>query len=334
MMKLFDRVQKTLRRLGKRKSANHGYRRSDFTLRSPSEQRTRKRITILSHWLKKIRRRKKPQAHEGYSRRQPKSKLLARLVAAIVLVTVFSSLYYVIGSNFLVTKLQQVTLFKVSEIVFSGNTMVSSEKLREISGIVMHQTSLIGLDEAAITERLSRIPWVASVDVQRNFPSTIAIRVTENVPLALVHDGFGDGPELSYIDRHGQRFSPVRPGSDLDFPVITGLYTVENPEVRQQALEEVLTFLKKIERNDPHLPAQSVSEIHLNQHGEMVVYLVEYPFPIFFGNGNTKSKYARLVEVLKALYRKHNGKELISDIEYIQMDYMQDKVLVAQSSSS
>ena len=62
----------------------------------------------------------------------------------------------------------------------------------------------------------------------------------------------------------------------------------------------------------------------------MVVYLVEYPFPIFFGTSNTSKKYYRLVQVLKTLY-KQKGKGSISQIEYIQMDYLQDKVLVAQS---
>jgi hypothetical protein len=37
-----------------------------------------------------------------------------------------------------------------------------------------------------------------------------------------------------------------------------------------------------------------------------------------------------LVQVLKALYKKQKGKESISQVEYIQMDYLDDKVLVAQ----
>ena len=128
-------------------------------------------------------------------------------------------------------------------------------------------------------------------------------------------------------------FLPVEPGDDIDFPVITGWSDIKNTEIKEQALSEVLIFLRKLRVNNPHLPAQSVSEIHVNQSGEMVVYLVEYPFPIFFGNGNTKTKYARLVQVLKALYKKKRGKELISRVEYIQMNYLNDKVLVAQSGS-
>jgi len=106
---------------------------------------------------------------------------------------------------------------------------------------------------------------------------------------------------------------------------------LDDKVMKSAALKEVLIFLNKAKRNDPHLPVQSLSEVHVTKEGDLVVYLVEYPFPIFFGNGNTKRKYGRLVEVLKALYKKEKGKDLISEVEYIQMDYLQDKVLVAQS---
>jgi len=125
----------------------------------------------------------------------------------------------------------------------------------------------------------------------------------------------------------------VRPGADVDFPVVTGLAEIGDQGLKSKALAEVLTFLDKVRSNDPHLPAQSVSELHITKAGEMVVFLVEYPFPIFFGNGNTKQKYSRLIQVLRALYKKQNSKELLSQIEYIQMDYLNDKVLVVESGS-
>jgi len=336
-MKTLDRIKQAFRRwrLQRKRSLSRGYRRSDFSLRTPPVQRRQKTFDQKLSWLRRLRLKKKQVKPERYSshRRQP-NKVLVRCLAAVLVLAVIGSLFSLIGSGYLASQLQHISLFKVSEVTFSGNSMVSDEKLREMSGIVIHQTSLIGLDKAAITKDLRRLPWIAEAYVRRNFPSTIAIRVSENVPVALVHDGYGDDSELSYIDCQGNRFSSVHPGSDLDYPVVTGLYDIESAEVQRQALADVLVFLKKIQNNDPHLPAASLSEIHLTKQGEMVVYLVEYPFPIFFGNGNTKSKYSRLVEVLKTLYRKHNGKELISEIEYIRMDYMQDKVLVAQSRPS
>jgi len=169
--------------------------------------------------------------------------------------------------------------------------------------------------------------------VKRDWPSTVRISIEENVPGAiLTTPGAKDAP-LHYIDMNGTPILPVFDGADVDFPVVTGLMELADEQQREKSLAEVLTFLKKVGSNDPHLPAQSISEIHVNQVGEIVVHMVEYPFPIFFGSGNTIQKYSRLVQVLRSLYKKPNAKELLSQIEYIQMDYLNDKVLVAQGGS-
>jgi cell division protein FtsQ len=202
--------------------------------------------------------------------------------------------------------------------------------LREASGITLHQTSLVGLNCAQVEASLNTVPWVAQAEVQRKWPSTIKISIVENEPVALLHSKKKNGDQLQYINKKGVPFLQVGPGFDIDFPVITGLNEIKETRVREKALAEALVFLDNVGGDNPYLPAQSVSEIHLNQNGEMVVYLVEYPFPIFFGNDNTSTKYARLVQVLKALYKQQKGKESISQIEYIQMDYLNDKVLVAQ----
>jgi len=169
--------------------------------------------------------------------------------------------------------------------------------------------------------------------VKRNWPSTVEIEIRENVPVALLHTMSAERDQLYYIDKKGTSFMPVSVGANLDFPVITGLAEITDPSLKKKALTEVLLFLQKVRRNDPHLPVQSVSEVHVDSHGELVVYLVEYPFPIFFGNGNTKQKYLKLIRVLRALYKKERGEEIISSVEYIRMDYFNGKVLVAQSGS-
>jgi cell division protein FtsQ len=177
------------------------------------------------------------------------------------------------------------------------------------------------------------MPWVARATVKRSWPAKILIAIEENAPIALLHLPSAEGMQLQYLDANGIAFSSVNPGADIDFPVVTGLTEITDPQLKEKVLAEILTFLRKVQGNDPHLPAHSVSELHATKSGELVVYLVEYPFPIFFGNGNTKVKYSRLIQVLRTLYKKQNGKELLSQIEYIQMDYLNDKVLVVESGS-
>ena len=235
------------------------------------------------------------------------------------------------GGDLILKRFQGIEYFKVTDIVISGESVLSKKELRSIAGIIAHQTSLLGLKPAEIEKKLLSNSWISKARIRRNWPSGIEIDIDENIPLALLHSKTAHGTELHYIDKKGHSFLSLGPGGKVDFPIVTGLSDLDDEEMRNAALKEVLIFLNKARRNDPHLPVQSLSEVHVTKEGDLVVYLVEYPFPIFFGNGNTKQKYGRLVEVLKALYKKEKGKDLISEVKYIQMDYLQDKVLVAQS---
>lgn len=266
----------------------------------------------------------------GYRKQTPDRKKFVRLGGAVFLTGTFLLLGFFGSGEKIMERLQALAYFQVTEIVFSGSEIVPEYKLRDAAGIILLQTSLVGLENSQIEKKLCSVPWIAEAEVKRDWPSTIEISVVESVPVALLNSKGLNGTQMHYIDRKGVSLLEVTPGADVDFPVITGLSEIVDPVLRENAFSEVLVLLKKIRGNDPHLPAQAVSEIHVNKEGEMVMYMVEYPFPIFFGNGNTKKKYSRLVYVLKVLYKKQKGKELISQVEYIQMDYLQDKVLVAQ----
>lgn len=280
--------------------------------------------------LKRMLKSKKNNRQVAYSN-SSKEKKVTRTMAGFFLVVCCVVLIVSSGISKRFAELELFKFFTVSEILFDGTDLVSDATLREVSGIIPYQTNLIGLDIRRIEIELEKIPWIAEAKLIRNWPSTVEISVVENIPVALLHDSSGGKMQLYYVDKWGVPFLLVEPGSDIDFPVITGLNEIKNIQKRERALTEALVFLKKIGRNHPHLPAHSVSEIHLSQAGELVVYLVEYPFPIYFGNGNTKKKYLRLVEVLKTLYKKQKGRDSISNIRYIQMDYLNDKVLVAES---
>lgn len=291
--------------------------------------RYRQRKNRLAHFRQVLKVKKSPHSN-GYNGTASNKRSIFKLAGLAVVPLSFVFFIFIGGGQAILNNFGSLPFLKVSEMIFSDTRTISKEKLREASGIILHQTSMVGLNCAQAEASLKTLPWVAQAEVKRKWPSTINISVVENVPVALLHSRKTDGAQLQYIDEKGVPFLQVGPGSDIDFPVITGLNEIKKPEVRKKALSEALVFLDNIGGDNPYLPAQSVSEIHLNQNGEMVVYLVESPFPIFFGNDNTSTKYARLVQVLKALYKQQKGKDSISQIEYIQMDYLNDKVLVAQ----
>jgi cell division protein FtsQ len=331
---LFAKLKKYLTTAFRKKKHGYASFSSDLHIRGAAAETSQYKPRL--HRLAKIRQRiqgKKKEYREEYSR--PATRKMVSIKFAILFLAIIAlPLGWVYGGGEKVRQgLQSIALFKVAKIEIAGCTAVSKERVLDASGIIAHQTSLLTLDSSQIEARIAAIPWVARVEVKRNWPAKLQITIEENAPIALLHTPNGEGSQLQYLDGKGNAFSSVQPGGDVDFPVVTGLTEVADQQLKDKALAEILLFLSKLRGNDPHLPVQSVSELHVTKAGEMVVYLVEYPFPIFFGNGNTKQKYSRLIQVLRALYKKQNGKELLSQIEYIQMDYLNDKVLVVESGS-
>jgi len=102
---------------------------------------------------------------------------------------------------------------------------------------------------------------------------------------------------------------------------------------RKAMIRESLALLKLVKQNNPNFPVQNLSEIHLDQDTGMTLYLVDYPFPIYFGKGEVRTKYSRLKRVLEVLYKETEQGMTIADVVYIRMDYLENKVLVAHSGS-
>ncbi len=225
--------------------------------------------------------------------------------------------------------LATVRVLPVEHLEISGNSIVSTQKIISVAQIVEHKTTMLGVSEKKIRQRLKAVPWIRSVRVKRNWPASVVIEVEEEKPLALLVKEGKEGQKLYYIDRDRRAFLPIVSGGWLDFPVITGISAVKDDNIREKALAEALDFLCKVKRNNPYLPLQSISEIHCTEKGELVVYMVEYPFPVFFGRGNIGQKYQRLIQVLKPLYKRRHGRKKIETVSYIQMEYLEDKVLVA-----
>jgi cell division septal protein FtsQ len=326
-------LQKALARLIRKKKPGYTNFSSDINIRGAAAESSRsKRWHRLSKFRQRFQAKQREQP-QGYGRPVPRSRALYRVLTGLAVVGLVTAGWLLGGDQLLRRQVEELTFFRVSKIEVSGCTAVAREKVIEASGIVLRHSNLLTVDIAASRESIAKVPWVARAEVKRNWPGKIVIAIEENAPVALLHGAGGEGSSLRYLDGAGTAFSEASLDGDIDFPVITGWAELTDREIKDKVMAEILAFLKKVRSNDPHLPAQSLSEVHITPSGEMVLYLVEYPFPIFFGNGNSEKKYSRLIQVLRVLYKKPNGKELLAQIAYIQMDYLNDKVLVVERTA-
>jgi len=147
------------------------------------------------------------------------------------------------------------------------------------------------------------------------------ILVKERLPVAIV----SLDNSLFYLDQNGIAFVQVLPPEDMDYPIITGLTREQWPKaLKGSQLGEALQFIKYAGQGSSILPKQNISELHVNGGENIILYLVDRPFPIHLGSGNVGTKYYWLTKVLYKLYKSKEFEKAA----YVKMDHERNQVLV------
>ncbi len=350
-----------------RKKKNRSVRNNDagranqpvFTSRfAQQKQRRAGLFSRIQSWRQRSARHKKMALVPGRAGSKTKALFMPLCLLALVVSLVM------VAYGPLMTMVSGLNLFKIREVTITGCRITTPALIRELAGI-RYQSSMMMLKPGHIKAILKAHPWIAEVEIKRQWPDALVISVKEHVVEALILQEVAGSKKFFYLDDSGVVFAPVEPGEDMDFPVITGLevnaiggtrHPVQATDTKnnanqglaaaagaiqgvsravalQEMLREPLAFLKLVRQNNPNLPIQNLSEIHVDQEAGMTLYLVDYPFPIYFGKGEIRTKYSRLKRVLEALYKDTGQGMTIADVAYIRMDYLENKVLVAHSGS-
>lgn len=250
-------------------------------------------------------------------RPEPGRKILLKMVVIAGLVVLVGGL-----SFSLYTILAQSSFFQIVDIEIKGGQRLGKAELLELSGVDV-QSNLVEISSGQVQELLEDHRWIARAAVSRKWPDRLFISVEERKPVAIIN--LADG--LHYVDRKANVFAPVEQGGDLDYPVITGLVGEDSWQAETSGLEEALLLIKYAGRPNPNLPVQNISEIRISDN-DLVLFLVDRPFPIRLGRGDIWEKYKRVVKVLAALYRRKE----FARVAYVNIDYAADKVLVGMGA--
>lgn len=221
----------------------------------------------------------------------------------------------------------QSTIFRLTEIKVTGAHIVTQRQILELAGL-QQGGGLFRFDARAAAARIETHPWVERAEVRTNWPSAVEIAITEQQPFALVNLEDGKERRLYYANRAGRLFAEAGQGQELDFPVITGVRLdrdVQAGRLAKGSLGDAACILLGLAaRGNAIVPIQAVSEVHVDQKQGLILYLVDRPFPVYFGMDRLQLKYNRLIKVLEQLYTRKQ----IDGVKEIRMDYLDDKVLV------
>ncbi|SFX44706.1 FtsQ-type POTRA domain-containing protein [Olsenella sp. kh2p3] len=102
---------------------------------------------------------------------------------ALRVVVVAAIVAAVLGVAFLV--LSNTSTFKIDSIDAVATDHVSADDIQKLAS-VEEGTTLLNVDTGAITQRLMKNPWIASVSIDREFPDKLKISVTERKVEAVV----------------------------------------------------------------------------------------------------------------------------------------------------
>lgn len=95
-------------------------------------------------------------------------------------------------------------LLAVRNVSVDGVRTLPADQVRETAGVA-EGTPLLRVDVEEARDRVARLPQVASVEVDRGWPSTVVITVVERVPVAVV----GPPGSRSLVDASGVFFDTV-----------------------------------------------------------------------------------------------------------------------------
>lgn len=107
--------------------------------------------------------------------------------------------------------------FGVRTITVAGRDQTRAADVVAALG-VREGAPLLGFDTAAARAELEKLPWIKSASVERRFPGTVLVRLTERVPMAL----WQTQGRFAVIDTEGKEIRKVDPGAFRHLVVVVG----------------------------------------------------------------------------------------------------------------
>lgn len=176
-------------------------------------------------------------------------------------------------------------LLAVRTVQVAGVHRVSQAEVVKAAGI-LPGTPLARVDVGEVRRRVAALREVESVEVQRRWPSTLRVVVTERTPVAVMHTDAG----YVLLDRFGVAVAtvPRRP---------RGLPTLDVDQVRRDdpAARAALAVLHAL----PHGIAAKVRSVSAPQPDDVTLRLRDGAMVVWGGTGRSSEKARALAALLR-----------------------------------
>jgi hypothetical protein len=148
------------------------------------------------------------------------------LITLFVLIATGAGVYRAVKSPLFLLRVIEVT-------DLPEGAPVSAAEIESLTALPLSTTSLFAIDLREVESRISRHPWIKSVQLQKRFPQTLAVSVQLKTPVALLAL---PGGQLAYVDSEGSTYGNFGLSYFSDLPQFQG--------VARENREQILSGLR------------------------------------------------------------------------------------------
>ena len=189
--------------------------------------------------------------------------------------------------------------------------------------------NLVRLSLAEATARLQRNPWIDAVEIEKELPDVLRVKVAERRAVAMLLSG----ETLVYADREGRPIAPVATPPELEEARRAGLLVVSF--VRDPHPEGVSAALKvaaELGRAQPSWAAK-LAQIEVLGEEDFRLRTDALPFPLLVTAGEVGPKVRRLVELLPQLSQRYTRIESV-DLRFSRRIVVQPALSAPQAGGA
>ncbi|MEA2603882.1 MAG: cell division protein FtsQ [Acidobacteriota bacterium] len=193
--------------------------------------------------------------------------------------------------------------------------------------------NLVRLSLADTTARLQRNPWIEKVEMEKELPDGLRVKVAERRAVALLLSG----ETLAYADPAGRPIAPVATPAELEEARKAGLLVVSfvpdsHPANHPDDIATALQVAAELGRVQPGWAAK-LRQIEVLGEEDFRLHTDALPFPLLVTAGQVGPKVQRLVELLPQLSQRYSRIEAV-DLRFSRRIVVQPAQLSQPAQSS
>jgi len=214
---------------------------------------------------------KKPVRRNYYknSQAQRRERFLSRCLSGLKVVLLFAG--FAATSLLLILVYDAITqspYFEARRITVKGNRRLSQNTILQQTNLKLRD-NILSVNVSAIRSKILVHPWIAGVEVNRELPDAIHIRVKEHVPIAII-----DFDEPRYINEDGEIFNAVVSSDKAGLPLVTGLKSDLDPDNpwRSKLYNAVMEAVRLSRSHTARMTFRAIDRIHVDKEMGLTLY--------------------------------------------------------------